>query len=130
MSDVFIIKKISFRSIFKILLVPTIVFAMISTFYIIHSDKYMAEFKSFSVELNANKTTQLNTDNDLSKKTLLLNLLVGCISLNFICSLWVWLCLKLYLFFFGIKIKGLLKPVAHDQMDVLADGLPPEPDKT
>lgn len=130
MHSEFYLSKLSFKSIFKILLIPSFFFAILLCVVDYQNDTFLQKAGEISQELEANDPLYKHlSKNHLSKHTTKF-IIMGTFGLNFFCSLWAWLCLRIYNLFFRIKIKAVITPVAHDQKVAPADESPQAPDKT
>ena len=121
MHSEYVISKISYRSIFKLLLVPSMFFALIMTIYSYQSNVYPEQYHLITQEIDPKHELIGNDSNKEITKMVSYSLVIGSLGLNAIGSFWVWLCLKIYFFFFRLKIKATLTPVEHDQKAVPAD---------
>lgn len=130
MQNEFIISSIRYRSIFKLLLVPSMFFAIIATIYCYQSNSYIDKLHTITQEVDKNQVLIGDKTHKSLTNTVGFSILLGSFSMNIASSFWVWLCLKLYFLFFRIKIKATLTPVVHDQKAAPVGEPPPKPHKT
>lgn len=130
MYSYFYLSKLSFKSIFKILLIPTLFFSVIFSIYDVQNNIFIEKFNQTKQEIDSNDPLYKKfSNNQLASKHSTKLIIISSIGLNFFCSIWVWFCLRIYFLFFRLKIKAGLAPMVHDQKDALADEPPQGPDK-
>ena len=130
MQSEFILSKISYRSIFKLLLIPSLFFMFIMTIYSINNPSYLDQYNQITQEIDPQHEFTADSKVTMKIHSPFYSIVIGSLGLNIICSFWVWLCLKIYFLFFRLKIKATLVPVVHDQKDAPVDEPPPRPHKT
>lgn len=126
----FYLSKLSFKSIFKLLLIPSIFFSVIFSVYDAQNNSFIEKFNQAKQEFDTTDPLYKKfSDNKLTYKHATKIIILSSVALNFFCSIWVWLCLRTYFLFFRLKIKASLVPMVHDQKAAPADAPPQAPDK-
>ena len=124
------LSRISFKSIFKLLLIPS--FFFFACFYTVNnnSEIFIEKVNTYKQEMSKDDPFYEHLSEKKISESTTKYMLIGIFGFNLICSLWVWLCLRIYFLIFRLKIKANVTPVAHDQTVAPADEPPQAPDKT
>lgn len=111
------LSKLSFKSIFKLLFIPSLAFGLILSLQSYEGNTYPKHIQEMKKEIDPNSEIIKDISNEKLTKIISSSLIIGALGFNLLSAIWVWLCLKTYFFFFRLKIKATLIPVAHDQKD-------------
>lgn len=121
MQDEYLLKNLSFKSIFKLLTIPTLLLFGITLFWIL-DNQFLQQAQLLTPQSDeATKSLFQNFSPTSYKGFISLMFFLVLIMIDFVFSVLTWLSLKLYLFFFQIKLRGDIVPVVHDQMDAPVD---------
>ena len=121
MQDEYLLKNLSFKSIFKLLTIPTLLLFGITLFWIL-DNQFLQQAQSLTPQSDeATKSLFKNFSPTSYKGFISLMFFLVLIMIDFVFSVLTWLSLKLYLFFFQIKLRGDIVPVVHDQMNAPVD---------
>lgn len=121
MKGEYLLKSISFKSIFKMIMIPMTFLFIISLFWIMN-DQFLQQVQlSASQSDQATKSLFEHASTSQYKSFVSTMFLIILLIMNLVLSTLTWFSMRLYLLFFVIKIRGDIVPLAHDQMDALVD---------